>query len=131
MREADEDLQDEGWADGGVQGAHAVQHCMAGLQLRQQGGIGVREDLVVLLAPLLAQVEDALHWRLQLGACQALVHLVGTRSVCTIVSRCLWISGLDRPCQNMDKNKTGQQSASMKASRRSVRVHFDFPEVPS
>ena len=76
------DLEDEGWADGGVEGAHAVKHCITSLQLRQQGGVGVREDLMVLLPAPMAQVEDALHCRLQLGTCQALVHLAGAWSVC-------------------------------------------------
>ena len=82
MTGADRDLQDEGWADGGVQGAHAIQHSITGLKLCQQSGVGVGEDLVILLPPLMAQVEDALHWRLQLRPCQAFVHLVGPRSVC-------------------------------------------------
>ena len=32
-------LQDEGWADGGVQGTHAVDYCVSGLQLSQHAGI--------------------------------------------------------------------------------------------
>ena len=78
------DLQDEGGADGGVQGAHAIQHCIACLKLCQEGRVGVRENLVVLLPPLMPQVEDALHRSLQLGACQALVDLIGAWSVCTM-----------------------------------------------
>lgn len=77
-------LQDEGGADGGVQGPHAIQHGITPLQLCQQGGVGVREDLVILLPALMAQVEDALHWRLQLGPRQAFVDLIGAGSVCTM-----------------------------------------------
>lgn len=76
-------LEDEGGADGGVEGAHAVQHSITGLQVSQQGGVGVGEDLVVALPPLMAQVEDALDGGLQARPHSPLVHLVATWRVCT------------------------------------------------
>ncbi len=46
-------LKNEGWADGGVEGAHAIEDSVTGLQISQQGGVGVREDLVVPLPTLM------------------------------------------------------------------------------
>jgi len=59
-------LENEGWADGGVEGAHAIEDSVTGLQVSQQGGVGVREDLMVPLPALMPQVEDALDGGLQL-----------------------------------------------------------------
>lgn len=59
------DLQDEGGTDGGVEGAHPIQHSITGLQLCEKGGVGVREDLMVLLPRLMPQVEDTLDGGLQ------------------------------------------------------------------
>jgi len=59
-------LKNEGRADGGVEGAHAIEDSITGLQVSQQGRIGVREDLMVPLPALMPQIEDALDRRLQL-----------------------------------------------------------------
>ncbi|KAA6413617.1 MAG: hypothetical protein FRX49_13725 [Trebouxia sp. A1-2] len=61
--------QNDSWpgpADGGVEGAHAIEDSVTGLQVSQQGRVGVREDLMVPLPALMPQVEDALNGRLQL-----------------------------------------------------------------
>ena len=79
-------LQYEGWADGGVEGAHAVQNGITRGQLCQQCGIRVWEDLVVLLA-VLPQVEDALDGRFKLRAQSQLVHLIWAWGVCMITDQ--------------------------------------------
>lgn len=59
-------LKNEGWADGGVKGAHAIEDSVTGLQVSQEGGVGVRENLMVPLPALMPQVEDALNGGLKL-----------------------------------------------------------------
>lgn len=79
-------LKNEGRADGGVEGAHAIEDSVTGLQVSQQGGVGVREDLMVPLPALMPQVEDALDGSLQLRTHRHLIHLAGTRCICTACS---------------------------------------------
>ena len=59
-------LENEGWADGGVEGAHAIEDSVTGLQVSQEGGVGVREDLMVPVPALMPQVEDSLNGCFQL-----------------------------------------------------------------
>lgn len=71
-------LEDKGGADGGEEGAHAVDNGISGMNGFQHFGVGVRLHLVLPLRALAAHVEDTHHWTGQrLAQPPRLVHLAG------------------------------------------------------
>ena len=74
--------EDEGGADGGVEGAHAIDDGVGSVHGLQQAGVGRREHLVLAHGPLRAQIEDAPDGRCQRGAPAMLLHLYGPRRLC-------------------------------------------------
>ncbi len=72
-------LENEGRADGGVEGAHAVHNGIGAADLLHHALVGLREHLMLLPGPIMREVEDPTNRRDHGRALRLLVHLAWPR----------------------------------------------------